>query len=51
MVRKIKRTRIDRNKSDNFFNVSINFEEAAKIAYELEYYNAAGVLLFMQQLQ
>ncbi len=44
MVRKIKRTSIDKNKSDDFLNVSKNFEEAAKISYELEYYNAAGVL-------
>lgn len=45
MVRQIKKVNIEKNKADNFIKVSTNFEEAAKIAYDFDYYNAAGVLI------
>lgn len=34
----------DSNKSKGFISVAKNFEEAAYLAFEYEYYNAAGVL-------
>ena len=45
MVRKSKRTQLDRSSFAKFLKVSNNFEEGALIAYEFEYYNAAGVLI------
>jgi len=36
---------IERSKFIGFKNVAVNFAEGAKVAYEYEYYNAAGVLL------
>ena len=45
MVRKTKKVSVDKRKADNFLKVSANFEEAARLAYEFEYYNAAGVLV------
>jgi len=45
MVRKTKKVGVDKSKADNFLKVSANFEEAARLAYEFDYYNAAGVLV------
>ncbi|NLT50260.1 MAG: HEPN domain-containing protein [Ignavibacteria bacterium] len=45
MVRKSSRTKYDRNDAVKFKRVAENFIEGAKLAYEFEYYNAAGVLV------
>ena len=45
MVRKSSRKNVDPVKAAKFEKVAINFYEGAKLAYEFEYFNAAGVLL------
>ncbi|MGD1007684.1 MAG: HEPN domain-containing protein [Ignavibacteriaceae bacterium] len=45
MVHKSSRIKIDKSLSANFIQVSKNFSEGAKIAFEYEYFNAAGVLI------
>ncbi len=45
MVRKSKRKEVDNATFAKFLQVSRNFEEGAQVAYEFEYFNAAGVLI------
>lgn len=45
MVRKSKQTSVNKSDFKKFLDVSKNFYEGAKVAYEFEYYNAAGVLV------
>lgn len=42
MVKKVSSKTIDSLKYKNFIAVAENFVEAAKLAYEFEYYNASG---------
>ena len=44
MVRKVSSKALDSMKYKNFIKVAENFVEAAKLAYEFDYYNASGVL-------
>lgn len=45
MVKKVPRKKYDSSKYSNFLKVAENFSQAADIAAEFEYYNAAGVLI------
>ncbi|MDR3626706.1 MAG: hypothetical protein P4L45_07725 [Ignavibacteriaceae bacterium] len=45
MVHKSGRVKISKSLSANFMQVSKNFSDGAKVAYEYEYFNAAGVLI------
>lgn len=45
MAKKVPRKFFESSKAPNFVKVADNFYEGAKLAYEFEYYNAAGVLL------
>lgn len=45
MVRKVPRKNVDSYKYNNFNKVAKSFFEGAKLAYDFEYYNAAGVLI------
>jgi len=45
MTKKSINSIIERSKFIGFKNVAVNFAEGAKVAYEYEYYNAAGVLI------
>lgn len=45
MVRKSTRIEISKSDFQKFLKVSQNFSEGAQVAYEYEYYNAAGVLI------
>ncbi|MBZ0179185.1 MAG: hypothetical protein K8F36_07835 [Melioribacteraceae bacterium] len=45
MVKKVPRKKYDSAKYSNFLKVADNFSQAADIAAEFEYYNAAGVLI------
>ncbi|MCB9250816.1 MAG: hypothetical protein H6613_20855 [Ignavibacteriales bacterium] len=44
MVKKIIKQTVDSNKYIDFKNVATNFIEGAKVAYEFEYFQAAGLL-------
>lgn len=44
MVKKLSTKIYDSVRYKDFVKVAINFAEAAELAYEFEYYNAAGVL-------
>lgn len=45
MSNKSPRKRVDSSRYKDFVEVAKNFYEGAKIAYEYDYYNAAGVLI------
>ncbi len=45
MVHKSNRISMNKSLASNFIQVSNNFNEGANIAFEYEYYNAAGVLI------
>ncbi len=45
MVRQSYRVKVERNRASNYFKIALSFEEASRIAYEFDYYNAAGVLI------
>lgn len=45
MVKKVPRKKYDSSKYSNFLKVADNFSQAADIAAEYEYFNAAGVLI------
>lgn len=45
MVRKSTRIEISKSDFQKFLKVSQNLSEGAQVAYEFEYYNAAGVLI------
>ncbi len=45
MVRKSNRVEISRSEFKKFIDVARNFSEGGQVAYEFEYYNAAGVLI------
>lgn len=44
MVKRLSTRIYDAIRYKDFVNVALNFAEAAEVAYEFEYYNAAGVL-------
>ncbi len=44
MVKKVTKRKVDAVKFKDFQNVAKNFYEGAKVAYEFEYYQAAGLL-------
>ena len=44
MVKKVTAKIVDSTRHTNFVKVAKSFYEAARMAYELEYYNASGVL-------
>jgi HEPN domain-containing protein len=45
MVHKSNRVKMDKSLSANFIQVSKNFSDGANIAFEYEYFNAAGILI------
>lgn len=45
MVKKTSAKHIDHSKYTGFADVSKNFEDASKLAFDFGYYNAAGVLI------
>lgn len=45
MVKRTKRTSVDRSKASDYRTVAENFFEGAGVAREYEYWNAAGVLI------
>ena len=45
MVHKSNRVKMDKALAANFIQVSHNFSEGAKVAFEYEYFNASGVLI------
>lgn len=45
MVKKVSRKKVDSSDYKIFLKISENFSEAAKLASDYEYYNAAGVLI------
>ena len=45
MVHKSNRISMNKSLASNFIQVSNNFNEGANVAFEYEYYNAAGVLI------
>ena len=45
MTKKSISSPVERSRFIGFKNVAVNFSEGAKVAYEYEYYNAAGVLI------
>lgn len=45
MPSKISATRVDYNRYLDFIKVAENFKEGAELAFEFNYYNAAGVLI------
>ena len=45
MVKKITKKSVDARKFKDFQHVAINFIEGAKVAYEFEYFQAAGLLV------
>ena len=45
MVRKSTRIQISKHDFEKYLSVSRNFSDGAQVAYEFEYYNAAGVLI------
>ncbi|MBU2444103.1 MAG: hypothetical protein KJ666_00830 [Bacteroidetes bacterium] len=45
MVRRSSRISIERSRSNDFIKVAENFYRGAEVAFEYEYYNAAGVLI------
>lgn len=44
MVKKVSQKRVTKNNYKNFYQVANNFYNAAELAEEFEYHNAAGVL-------
>ncbi|MBN1637888.1 MAG: HEPN domain-containing protein [Ignavibacteriales bacterium] len=45
MVKKIPKKKYEINTHKKFFEISNSFYEAGKLAFDFEYYNAAGVLI------